>query len=130
MTLIAVTKRVEPREARVLYDLGERDFGESRPQELWRKYGRLPDDVRWHMIGHLQTNKVRRTLPMVSSVHSLDRWPLAELLSNEAVRVDGKVPVTVQVNLTGEAAKHGFSHEDVRGSYARMIELPAWKSSV
>src|SRR5262245_38078889 len=70
VTLVAVTKTVGPAVAAVLPDLGVRDLGESRPQELWRKAAALPPGVRWHQIGHLQRNKVERTLPLVHMIHS------------------------------------------------------------
>ena len=124
VTLVVVTKKVSPRIASVLHELGQRDLGESRPQELWKKHAVLSDDVCWHLIGHLQTNKVRRTLPMVRMVHSLDRPSLAEALSAESVRLGRGVTVTLQVNLTGEEAKHGFGADELRDAYPRLLELP------
>src|SRR5262245_43252996 len=67
--LVAVTKTVDVEVVAQLIDLGVRDFGESRPQELWRKAPSLPKDVRWHLVGHLQRNKVERTLPVVHCIH-------------------------------------------------------------
>src|SRR5262245_36851455 len=78
--LIAVTKTVDVDVVAQLIDLGLRDFGESRPQELWRKAALLPADVHWHLIGHLQRNKVERTLPLVHWVHSVDSLRLLDAL--------------------------------------------------
>src|SRR5476651_1367124 len=72
VTLIAVTKTVSAEVAALLPELGVRDLGESRPQELWRKAEILPKDVRWHFIGHLQRNKIERTLPLVHMIHAVD----------------------------------------------------------
>lgn len=125
VTLIAVTKTVEWPHIRTLYGLGVRDFGESRPQALWDKCPKLPDDARWHLIGHLQTNKVRRTLPLVYSVHSVDRWNLAEAISNEAQRLGHFVNVALQVNLTGEQSKQGFTKSQLLDVYSKIVQLPS-----
>lgn len=124
VTLVAVTKSVSATAIRALYDLGERDFAENRPQRLWRKQVQLPPDVRWHMIGHLQTNKVRRTLPTISVIHSVDRLTLAESLSKELNAIPRRLPAYIELNLTGETAKHGFSAAAVIDAYPRLIELP------
>lgn len=127
VTLVAVTKTADVPAIRVLFDLGVRDFGESRPQVLWNKQPQLPSDTRWHLIGHLQTNKVRRTLPMIDCLHSLDRIPLAEVVSEEAQRLGRAIPVTLQVNLTQEIAKHGFSASDLLAQYRQIVALPGLK---
>ena len=124
VTLIAVTKKVPIEFVRILHDLGQRKMGESRPQSLWEKFPQAPDDIRWHIIGHLQSNKVRRTLPMLATVDSLDRESLAEALCSEATRIDRRVPVLLEVNLTGETAKHGFSAEALVEAYPRLLERP------
>ena len=72
VTLVAVTKTAPVEAASVLVELGVRDLGENRPQELWRKAAALPTTVRWHLIGHLQRNKIERTLPLVHRIHSAD----------------------------------------------------------
>src|SRR3954447_26091594 len=72
VTLVAVTKSVTAEIAALLPELGVRDLGESRPQELWRKAEILPKDVRWHCIGHLQRNKIEQTLPCVHMIHAVD----------------------------------------------------------
>lgn len=122
--LIAVTKSVSVEIIRGLYDLGLRDFGESRPQFIWDRKPQLPDDVRWHLIGPLQTNKARRTLPMIHLLHSLDRWSLADWLADEAIKTDVKCSATIEVHLTDEPAKSGFDSDDLRQNYSRLLANP------
>jgi pyridoxal phosphate enzyme (YggS family) len=117
--LVAVTKYVGPAEAAALVQAGCADLGESRPQELWRKAEALVHlPIRWHLIGHLQRNKVRRTLPHLALLHSGDSERLlseldsAQFSRNAAgVRDDAiaKLPVLLEVNISGDADKHGFS---------------------
>lgn len=126
VTLVAVTKTVSVEIARHLYELGIRDFAENRPQSLWEKQPQLPPDVRWHMIGHLQTNKLRRTLPLFSILHSLDRWSLATALDAELQRIGRRLPVAIEVNLTEEEAKHGFSRTEVIEIYPRLMQISAF----
>src|SRR5437764_4395935 len=85
--LVAVTKTVGPEVAALLPGLGVADLGESRPQELWRKAAALPAGVRWHLVGHLQRNKVERTLPLCHRVHSVDSLRLLTALDDEAERL-------------------------------------------
>lgn len=113
VTLIAVTKSVEPDVAALLPELGVRDLGESRPQELWRKAAALPTDVNWHLIGHLQRNKVARTLPLVKLIHSVDSVRLAEVIDGEAAKLGRQAHVLLEVNLSRESAKHGFPADQV-----------------
>lgn len=121
VTLVAVTKYTSLNAARALYDMGLRDFGESRPQAIVERAAQLPPDIRWHLIGHWQTNKVRRTLPVVRLLHSLDRIDLLEALEKELHRSQGMLEALIEVNLTGEAQKHGFSAEALRGHWSRII---------
>src|SRR2546423_622774 len=86
VTLVAVTKTVGVDVARQLVELGVRDLGESRPQELWHKAAQVRGAVRWHLIGHLQRNKVEKTLPLVQWIHSVDSVRLLEALEREAAR--------------------------------------------
>src|SRR5438309_6168920 len=86
VTLVAVTKTVSPEVAALLPGLGVLDLGESRPQELWRKAAALPASVRWHLIGHLQRNKIERTLPLVSRVHSADSVRLIQAIDSDLSR--------------------------------------------
>jgi len=107
VTLVAVTKTVSPEVAAVLPGLGVFDLGESRPQELWRKAAAIPS-ARWHLIGHLQRNKLDRTLPLVTLVHSVDSERLLTAISEFGVKRGSPVPVLLEVNCSREPAKGGF----------------------
>lgn len=123
VNLVAVTKTVGPAVAALLPELGELDLGESRPQELWKKADALPSSVRWHLIGHLQRNKVERTLPLVCLVHSVDSLRLLDALEAEAAQRGLTVPVFLEVNVSREPAKHGFAPEEVPALAGRSREL-------
>jgi pyridoxal phosphate enzyme (YggS family) len=122
VTLVAVTKTVEPAVAAAVAALGVRDLGESRPQELWRKAAALPD-VRWHLIGHLQRNKVERTLPMVVCIHSVDSLRLLEAIDGEAAARGLPVEVLLECNASGEASKHGLAPEEVPAMLPQLAKF-------
>jgi pyridoxal phosphate enzyme (YggS family) len=123
VTLVAVTKTVPPEAAAELVGLGVAHLGESRPQELWRKAAVLPPSVRWHLIGHLQRNKIDRTLSLVELIHSVDSLRLLAALDEEAGR-QGRTPsVLLEVNASGEISKHGFAPGDVPGLAAHVAGL-------
>ena len=119
VTLVAVTKYVGIAATRALIEAGCQDLGESRPQELWSKTAALQSSavkglpVRWHMIGHLQRNKVDRTVPLVSLVHSGDSLRILETLNASAGGSDRKLPVLLEVNISGDATKHGFAPTEI-----------------
>jgi pyridoxal phosphate enzyme (YggS family) len=115
LTLVAVTKSVKVEVAALLPALGLLDLGENRPQELWHKAAVLPSAVRWHLIGHLQRNKVERTLPLVHLVHAVDSVRLLTALDEEAGRRGVDVRALLEVNASREAAKQGFAPEEVPG---------------
>lgn len=122
--LVAVTKYVDADVIRRLYKLGCRDFGESRPQALWEKAVELEDlDLRWHMIGHLQTNKVRRTLPCVSLLHSADTIHLLQKVDQESKRLDLVAQVLCEINISGDETKHGFSPDAIESALREIAEL-------
>jgi pyridoxal phosphate enzyme (YggS family) len=108
VTLVAVTKTVAPEIAALLPKLGVLDLGENRPQELWRKTALLPANVRWHLIGHLQRNKIDKTLPLVHMIHSVDNARLLRSLEQEGPAADA----LIEVNVSGEASKHGFTPDE------------------
>jgi pyridoxal phosphate enzyme (YggS family) len=124
LTLVAVTKTVSVEMATLLPGLGVHDLGESRPQELWRKATVIPL-VRWHLIGHLQRNKIERTLPMVSRIHSVDSLRLLRALETAAETLaDPKpLPALLEVNASREASKHGFAPEEVDDMAAALAVL-------
>lgn len=112
VTLIGVTKTVGHEVAQALVDLGVADLGENRPQELWRKSD-VVSGARWHVIGHLQRNKVERTVGLSSLIHSVDSERLLEAIEAEAKRIGKQTAVLLEVNCSGEEAKHGFTPEAV-----------------
>lgn len=122
VTLVAVTKTVPPEVAAAVSELGHHDLGESRPQELWKKAAAVPD-ARWHLIGHLQRNKIDRTVPLVSLVHSVDSDRLLDGLDAFGRKRGEPVPVLLEVNCSREEAKGGFRPEDVPAIGGRTKSL-------
>lgn len=113
VTLVAVSK-FHPSEAiREAYEIGERDFGESRVQELLVKHQTLPSDIRWHMIGHLQTNKVRVIMPFIYMIQSVDSLHLLTTIEQEAARLNRRVRVLLELHVARETTKSGFSVEEL-----------------
>lgn len=122
--LVAVTKYVDTEATRAIYQAGCQDLGESRPQQLWSKAEALADiEARWHMVGHLQRNKVARTLPLVSLLHSMDSLRLARELEREAAKLDRTINVLLEVNISGDTAKHGFSPDDVEPALPELAQM-------
>jgi len=124
ITVIGVTKMVAPEAIRQAFEAGMRHFGESRIQEASDKISRLsalqPRPV-WHMVGHLQTNKVKTAVEIFDIIHSVDSIRLAEAISQNAMR---DVPVLIQVNISGEGTKSGFPTAEVGSAVAHMTRLP------
>ena len=113
VTLVCVSK-FHPMEAIMeAYECGERDFGESRVQELLPKYEALPKDIRWHFIGHLQTNKVKQIVPFVHMIHSVDSVRLLETINREAEKIQRRVKVLLEVHVAKEETKSGFTPEEL-----------------
>ncbi|MBR3829712.1 MAG: YggS family pyridoxal phosphate-dependent enzyme [Muribaculaceae bacterium] len=111
--LVAVSK-FHPNEAIMdAYGVGQRVFGESRATELKAKATSLPDDIKWHFIGHLQTNKVRMIMPYVSLIHSVDSERLLRLIDAEAARINKLVDVLLQVHVAQEETKFGFTPDEL-----------------
>ena len=109
VTLVAVTKTVSADVARALAQAGALDLGENRVQELEAKAEALRDlPIRWHMIGHLQRNKVRKALPIAQLIHSLDSLRLAQEINEQAAKLGRKARVLIEVNMSGEASKFGL----------------------
>lgn len=124
VTLVAVTKYVDVGAARDLLAAGCADLGESRPQELWRKAEQLAGEpVRWHMIGHLQRNKVARTLPHVALLHSGDSLRLLVEVDHECSRAGRRLPVLLEVNVSGDASKHGFAVQEIEDLLPEILRL-------
>jgi pyridoxal phosphate enzyme (YggS family) len=126
--LVAVTKRSPPEWIRPLVACGARDLGENYPQELWRKaeaLADLADPVRWHLIGHLQTNKVKKTLPMVRMIHSVDSLKLLQVLNDSASTLGEPPGVCLQVNTSGEVSKHGWTPTQILDEAERIAACRA-----
>ncbi len=121
--LVAVTKTVSPQIAAILVELGQIDLGENRPQELWRKAAELPANVHWHLIGHLQRNKIERTLPLVYCFHAVDSSRLLDALEAEAAKLGRRLPVLLEVNASRESAKQGWRPEDVPALADHLAKL-------
>lgn len=120
VTLVCVTKYAQIDWVHGLYALGERDFGESRPQQLSERTALLADDVRWHLIGTLQANKVRPAVRHASTIHSVDSLKLLERVERIAIEENACPQLFLQVNVSGEAAKHGWSPQSFRNDAARL----------
>ena len=119
--LILVTKTVSTERVLEAYQTGERDFGENRVQEWQEKKDALPRDIRWHLIGHLQTNKVKHVIGQIALIHSLDRLELADAIEKQA-KAKGipEVPCLVQVNMSGEESKFGLDPAKVE-EFVRQV---------
>lgn len=111
--LVAVSKFHPVEALQEAYDAGQRLFGENRAQELVAKAPHLPNDIRWHFLGHLQKNKVRAIMPYVSVIESVDSISLLKLIEKEAARIDRTVDVLLQLHVAQEETKSGFSVEEV-----------------
>lgn len=112
VVLIAVSKTKPVEMLQEIYDAGVRDFGENKVQELVDKYEVMPKDIRWHLIGHLQTNKVKYIVDKVYMIHGVDSLKLAKEISKEALKHHTTVRILVQVNIAKEATKYGVYEED------------------
>ena len=112
VTLIAVSKTKPVEMLQEIYDENIRDFGENKVQELCSKMEQLPSDIRWHMIGHLQRNKVKYIVGKVELIHSVDTYRLAEEINIQAKKQTVIVPILVEVNIAHEESKFGISAED------------------
>ena len=122
--IVGVTKYVGSQEARDLVEAGCWELAESRPQALWEKSVQLPSDVRWHLIGHLQRNKVKRTLPILAMLHSLDSERLMEQLVLDAKGLGRPVEALLEINATEDGTKTGLMPPDAAKLLARYIDSP------
>jgi uncharacterized pyridoxal phosphate-containing UPF0001 family protein len=142
VTLVAVTKTISVELAALLPELGILDLGENRPQELWRKSevlakapltpGPSPRGgergwgegaIRWHLVGHLQRNKIDKTLPLVAMIHAVDSVRLVQALEQEAGRQGRRIAVLLEVNASGEASKQGFDQTEIRELVPTLNDL-------
>ncbi|MCI7130691.1 YggS family pyridoxal phosphate-dependent enzyme [Frisingicoccus sp.] len=124
VTLIAVSKTKPVEMLREVYDAGARDFGENKVQEICEKYDQLPSDIKWHMIGHLQRNKVKQVIDKAVMIHSVDSYRLAQEISVQAQKKGLTIPILIEVNIAGEESKFGISAEDTIQLVEEIATLP------
>lgn len=122
--LIAVSKTKPVEMLKEVYDAGCRDFGENKVQEIMDKIDKLPSDIRWHMIGHLQTNKIKYIIDKVYMIHSVDTLHLAEAISKEAVKKNLTVKILLEVNVAEEESKFGGGLDEAGILYEEASKLP------
>lgn len=120
ITLIAVSKTKPVEMLQEIYDAGCRDFGENKVQELVDKYEQLPKDIRWHMIGHLQRNKVKYIIGKVVLIHSVDSLRLAETIEKESAKHNITTDILIEVNMAHEESKFGVLPEEI---YDLLMEI-------
>lgn len=121
-TLVAVSKKRSMDEIMLLYKEGIRDFGENKAQELLEKIS-LPNDIRWHFIGHLQSNKVKQILPYTYLIHSVDSLSLAYTIEKEATKLNKTMPILIEINLSQEPQKYGFLLHEVEEVLLALNEM-------
>ena len=124
VTLIAVSKTKPVELLQEAYQAGARDFGENKVQEIMDKYPQLPSDIRWHMIGHLQRNKVKYIVDKAAMIHSVDSLRLAQTIEQEAAKHDVQVPILLEVNVAEEDSKFGLKMDEVLPLIEAIAEFP------
>jgi len=111
--LVAVSKTKPVSDIQIAYDSGQRIFGENKVQELLNKYNLLPSDIEWHLIGHLQTNKVKLITPFIRMIHSIDSFKLLLAVNSEANKINRVIDCLLQIHIASEETKFGFSMCDL-----------------
>lgn len=124
VVLIAVSKTKPIEAIQEAYAIGCRDFGENKVQEIIQKYEELPRDIKWHMIGHLQRNKVKYIIDKVEYIHSVDSLRLAEEISKQALKHELTMKILLEVNVSGEESKFGIKIEELNDLYDSIRKLP------
>lgn len=123
VTLIAVSKTKPVSMVEEVYETGIRDFGENKVQEMCDKIEVLPKDIRWHMIGHLQTNKVKYLMDKAYLIHSVDSLKLANEIEKQASKCNKTVDILIEVNIAGEESKFGLAKEEVLALVCDIAKL-------
>ena len=113
-TCVAVSKTKPVDDIEKIYNLGHKEFGENKVQELLDKYDKLPKDIKWHMIGHLQTNKIKKVIPIISLIHSVDSLKLLKKINNEAIKINKVISCLLQINISNENNKYGFTRDQIK----------------
>lgn len=128
VSLVAVSKTKPAEDILALYELGQRDFGENYVQELVDKQAALPKDIRWHFIGHLQSNKVKYIAPFVHLIHGVDSYKLLKEINKEAIKNNRVIDVLLQVHIAQEETKFGLDADELKNLYNRNTDgLPDLK---
>ena len=127
VTLIAVSKTKPATDIEKAYKSGQLDFGENKVQELMKKVKILPSDIKWHMIGHLQRNKVKDILPIIHMIHSVDSLRLIKEIDKQAGKIERKISLLLQVDISQDETKYGFSFKDLE-SILKSNELDNFKN--
>lgn len=121
--LVAVSKTKPAEDVRGLYDAGQRDFGENYVQELVDKHTQLPEDIRWHFIGHLQSNKVKYIVPFVHLVHGVDSLKLLKEIDKQAGKLNKLIKVLLQVHIAREETKFGMDETELKAALEEAGQL-------
>ncbi|MCH7673552.1 YggS family pyridoxal phosphate-dependent enzyme [candidate division KSB1 bacterium] len=125
--LVAITKTVDVEQINEAIEAGIRVVGENRVQEAWRKFQEVGEKVHWHMVGHLQTNKVKRVLQFADMIHSVDSVYLAREIQTQAKKLERTIEILIQVNTSGEESKFGLEPEATIGAIEEVSTLPNLK---
>ena len=125
VTLIAVSKTKSVEAIKELYELGQRDFGENYVQELVEKQAQLPGDIRWHFIGHLQSNKVKLIAPFISLIHSVDSEKLLKEINKQAIKNNRVIDCLLQVYIAKEETKFGLNEEELNSTIESINQKDA-----
>ena len=124
VTLIAVSKYHPVEAIRAAYDAGHREFGESKAQDLIIKHQELPKDIRWHFIGHLQSNKIKYIAPFIHLIHSIDTFKLLQEVDKQGAKTGRRIPCLLQIHIAQEESKFGFTPQECM----EMLEEGQWQS--
>lgn len=124
VTLVAVSKTRTAEDIKVLYDLGQRDFGENYVQELLTKQATLPEDIRWHFIGHLQSNKVRQIAGFVYLIHGVDSMKLLQEINKQGQKINRRIGCLLQVHIAQEETKFGFDAAELTELADQLSSFP------
>ena len=118
---IAVSKRSTVEEILSVYNLNHKDFGENRVQDLIVKHNKLPKDINWHMIGHLQRNKVKDIIEFIHLIHSVDSLRLLDQINNESIKKKLKTDILIQVKISKDVSKYGFSTNELNNVFKNYL---------
>lgn len=117
--LVAVSKTKPVEMLKAAYEVGQRHFGENRVQEMAEKYEQLPKDIKWHMVGHVQSNKIKYMAPFVHLVHGMDKPKRLKELNKEAAKNDRQIDCLLQIHIAQEESKFGFDYQEARSLLAQ-----------